>query len=59
MSQVVHKVKRNIEYNPARDVEKPKGQSEHNEDEGLNILMPYQIKALIDNTSDLNFKNFL
>lgn len=47
--------KRYIDYNPIRDIEKPKGRSEHKEDE-LNILIPTQCKALFDNTSELKYK---
>ncbi len=48
--------KRYVDYNPVREVEKPKGQSEHNEDKELNILMPAEIIALLDAAPDLKHK---
>jgi len=48
--------KRYIDYNPVRDVEKPKGQSEHKEDEELKILNPSQIKLLLENTPELKYQ---
>jgi len=48
--------KRYIDYNPVRDVEKPKGQSEHNDDEQLSILSPQQIKSLLQKTPELKFE---
>jgi integrase len=48
--------KRYTDYNPVRDVEKPKGQRVHDEREELNILNPGQIRSLLDNTSELKFK---
>ncbi len=47
--------KRYIDYNPIRDIEKPKGRSEHKEDE-LNILTPAQCKTLFDNTPELKYR---
>ena len=48
--------KRYIDYNPVRDAEKPKGQSEHNEDKELNILTPAEILTLLDATPDMKQK---
>jgi len=48
--------KRYIDYNPVRDIEKPKGQSTHEEDGDINILTPQQIRALVDTTSNLKYK---
>lgn len=45
-----------IDYNPVRDVEKPKGQSEHKDDEQLSILNRQQIKSLLGKTPELKFK---
>ena len=47
--------KRYIDYNPVRDMERPKGQSEH-KDKELNILTPVQILKLLDAVSDLKHK---
>jgi integrase len=47
--------KRYIDYNPIRDIEKPKGRSEHKEDE-LNILAPDQCIKLFDNTPELKYR---
>lgn len=47
--------KRYIDYNPVRDMEKPKGQSEHTDKE-LNILTPVQILTLLDVVKDLKHK---
>lgn len=40
--------RRFIDYNPARDVEKPKGQSLHDEKDEMSILRPEEIRALLD-----------
>jgi integrase len=48
--------KRYIDYNPIRDIEKPKGQSIHNEDKEIAIIIPLQIRALLDAESDLKYK---
>jgi len=48
--------KRYIDINPVREVEKPKGQSEHEEDNELNILTPSEILALLDAAPDLKHK---
>jgi integrase len=40
--------RRYIDSNPVREVERPKGQSEHKEDDEMQILTPLQIRALID-----------
>ena len=48
--------KRYVDYNPVRDVAKPKGQSEHKADNGLNILAPNDILALTDAASDTKHK---
>lgn len=48
--------KRYIHYNPVRDVEKPRGQSEHEENHELNILLPAKILALLDAAPDLKHK---
>lgn len=47
--------KRFIDYNPVRDIEKPKGQNIHNEDEEIAILTPGQIRTLLDATPDLKY----
>ena len=38
---------RYIEFNPARDVEKPKGQSLHDENKEMNVLKPDDIQSLL------------
>ena len=48
--------KRLIEYNPVRDIEKPKGQSNHDEAKDLNILEPPELRRLFDNAPDLKHK---
>ena len=48
--------KRYVDYNPVRDIEKPKGQSEHDEDKDLNVLTPNDILSLIDSASDVKHK---
>jgi integrase len=48
--------KRYIDYNPIRDVEKPKGKSEHKKDEEMRALTPAQVKLLVEHTSELKFK---
>ncbi len=48
--------KRYIDYNPVRDVEKPKGRSENKGEEELNILNPQQCKLLFENTPELKYK---
>lgn len=48
--------KRYVDYNPVRDIEKPKGQSEHNEDKELNVLTPREIISLLDSAPDLKHK---
>jgi len=48
--------KKYINHNPIREIEKPKGQSEHNEDGGMNILLPSQIRNLLSATEDLKSK---
>jgi len=48
--------KRYIDYNPVREVEKPKGQSEHEEGNGLSILTPNEILALSDAAPDIKHK---
>ena len=48
--------KRYIHYNPVRDVEKPRGQSEHDENHELNILLPAEILTLSDAAPDLKHK---
>jgi integrase len=45
--------KRYVDYNPVRDIEKPKGQSEHDEDKELNVLTPREIISLLDSAPDL------
>jgi integrase len=47
--------KRYIDYNPVRDMEKPKGQSEH-KDKELNIVTPAEILTLLDAVPDLKHK---
>lgn len=39
---------RYIDYNPAREVERPKGNSAHSEKEKMVILKPEEIRALLD-----------
>ena len=48
--------KRYVDYNPVRDAEKPKGQSEHYEDKELNVLTPSDILFLLDSSSDFKHK---
>ena len=48
--------KRYIDYNPVRDMEKLKGQSVHDEDEGMDILMPMEIQALLEAAPDLKHR---
>jgi integrase len=48
--------KRFIDYNPARDVEKPKGRSEHTADGQIDVLTPEQIRLLFEKTSKLKYK---
>lgn len=45
--------KRFIGYNVVRDVEKPKGQSVHDETKEMDILMPAEIRALLKAAPDL------
>lgn len=47
--------KRYIDYNPVRDIEKPKGHSEHDKNEELNILNPKQIRTLLNITKELKY----
>jgi len=47
--------KRYIDYNPVRDMEKPKGQSEH-KDKELNIVTPAEILTLLDAEPDFKHK---
>ena len=42
--------RRFIDYNPVRDIEKPKGKSHYKEDEEMHILAPEQILALFKAT---------
>ena len=48
--------KRYVDYNPVRDIEKPKGQSEHDEDKELNVLTPREIISFLDSAPDLKHK---
>jgi len=48
--------KRYVDYNPVRDAEKPKGQSEHDENKELNVLTPAYILFLLDSAPDLKHK---
>lgn len=48
--------KRFIDYNPVRDIEKPKGQSKHDESKDLNILNPAQLISLFDAAPDLKHR---
>lgn len=48
--------RRFIDYNPGRDVEKPKGQSKHKEEEKLNVLQPNQIRLLKEKTPELKYR---
>ena len=45
-----------IDYNPVRDIEKPKGHSEHDKNKHLNILTPKEIRTLLDKTEELKYK---
>ena len=48
--------KRYIAYNPIRDIEKPKGQSTKEEAKDITILIPEQIRALLDAAPDFKSK---
>ena len=48
--------KRYVDYNPVRDVEKPKGKSEHREDNKVSVLTPAEILSLLDAAPDLKHK---
>lgn len=48
--------KRYIDHNPVRNVEKPKGRSELNENDELNILNYAKVSALLDNTPEIKYK---
>jgi len=48
--------KRYIDYNPIRDVEKPKGRSEPNKEDEMRILTPAQVKSLVEHIPELKFK---
>jgi len=48
--------KRYMDNNPVRDIEKPKGQSEHKEDEELEILKPKQIRRLFEKTPEMKYR---
>lgn len=48
--------KRYIDHNPVKDIDKPKGQSNHNEDDEMTILSRNEILALIDAAPDLKYK---
>ena len=48
--------KRYVVYNPVRDIEKPKGRSEHDENKELNVLNPGEIISLYDSAPDLKHK---
>jgi len=48
--------KRYIDYNPVRDLEKPKGQSEKKDDDELVILTPNQIQDLLGATSNPKYE---
>ena len=48
--------KRLIDYNPVRDIEKPKGQSNHDEEKDLKILEPSELIRLFDNAPDSKHK---
>jgi integrase len=48
--------KRYINYNPVRDVEKPKGQSKHNEEDEIVVLTPAEILSLLDAAPDMKHK---
>lgn len=47
--------KRYLDYNPVRDIEKPKGHSEHDKNEDLNILTPKEIRTLLNFTEELKY----
>ena len=46
---------KHIDFNPARDAEKPKGQGNTNKPK-IRVLTPDEINALIDAESDLKYK---
>ena len=48
--------RRFIDYNPVRDIEKPKGKSHYKEDEEMHILTPEQVLSLFNATKDIRFK---
>jgi len=48
--------KRYINYNPVGDVEKPKGQSKHDDNEEFNILTPPEIISFINAAPDMKHK---
>ena len=48
--------KRLIDYNPVRDIEKPKGQTNHDEEKDLKILEPSELIRLFDNAPDSKHK---
>jgi integrase len=48
--------RRFIDYNPVRDIEKPKGKSHYKEDEEMHTLAPEQILALFNATEDVQYK---
>lgn len=45
--------KRYIDYNPVRDIEKPKGQSLHEDEKDISIITPDEIHALLNAVPDL------
>ena len=47
---------RYIDYNPVRDVEKPKGKSTYTDNTDINVLEPYQISDLLNSTPELKYK---
>ncbi len=48
--------KKYIAHNPIREIEKPKGNSEHDENGEMDILLPDQIRKLLYATEDLMFR---
>jgi integrase len=48
--------RRFIDYNPVRDIEKPKGQSKHDETKDLNILNPSELLQLFDAAPDMKHR---
>jgi integrase len=47
---------RYIDYNPAREIEKPRGKTTHDDEDEMFIFKPYQIQAMLQKTDEQKFR---